>query len=179
MVAKKKDLRQGAGLCEGDQRPRRLGEEIACAAGLEGWPMNSRGGGRLAGALLGEGRKPFLAAAILRHAAHHAMVLAVPAAAGREIRVGIRGKQRRHRQQAEQEQQRKCNRAAHSGRVDSKPTSSGLGNARKGGFPGRLGSGYRSFRSRWPCRWTSSKLRFCRTRRLEMLRAEMTGWPAV
>src|ERR1035441_6176955 len=48
------------------------------------------------------------------HGMHHAMMLAVPAAAGWEARLGIRGEQGRCQQPAEDEYQRKCNRAPHA-----------------------------------------------------------------
>jgi len=54
--------------------------------------MNRAGGWRLAGALLRDGRKAFLAAPGESHPAHRAMVLAVSPAAGGQVRVGIAAK---------------------------------------------------------------------------------------
>jgi len=68
---------------------------------------------RLAGTFLTDrGKAGFLAAGLF-HAAHQAVMLAGPAAAGGEVRPGIRGKQRRDQQQAEDHQQRMCYRPAH------------------------------------------------------------------
>jgi oxalate decarboxylase/phosphoglucose isomerase-like protein (cupin superfamily) len=47
------------------------------------------------------------------HDAHHAVMLAVPAAAGGEIRVGIGAKEWRHQHPAEDDREQKCDYAAH------------------------------------------------------------------
>lgn len=80
---------------------------------LEDRGMNGTGAGRGTGALLRDGGKTLLIAAKLPHPAHHAMMLAVPAAAGGKIRVGAGAKGGHDQRQAEDHCQRKCDRAAH------------------------------------------------------------------
>jgi len=75
--------------------------------------MNGAGGCRRAGALLRDGGKALLVAAELLHPAHHAAMLAVPAAAWGQIRVGAGAKDGRDQREAEDHSQRKCDRAAH------------------------------------------------------------------
>src|ERR1035437_7509491 len=81
---------------------------------LERRRMNGAGAGGEAGALLANGAEPLLVAAEPFHPAHHAVVLAVPAAACGKIRLGIGSKEWRDQQPTEHHQQRKCDRAPHS-----------------------------------------------------------------
>jgi len=67
----------------------------------------------LAGALLRNGVESLLAAAELPHHAHHAVMLAVPAAAWGKIRAGAGAKDGRDQRPTEDNGQRKCDRAAH------------------------------------------------------------------
>lgn len=63
--------------------------------------------------LLSDRTKAGFFAAGLLHAAHHAVMPAIPAAAGGKVRLGIRGKEGRDQQQAEDNQQRIRDRTAH------------------------------------------------------------------
>ncbi len=79
---------------------------------MKDWRMNRAGARWHAGALFRDGREAGSLAAELLHA-HHAAMLAVPAAAWGEIRVSARAKSGRDQHQAEDHRQRKCDRAAH------------------------------------------------------------------
>jgi len=118
MAAARRD--SGAGLSL--RRPRRLeddfGIESLPCCGHELYCMNGSSALRQAGAFLMDRSKAGLFAGGLVHAAHHAVMLAISAAAGGEARLGIRDKQRRDQRQAENHQQRMCDRAAHRVRMN-------------------------------------------------------------
>ena len=76
--------------------------------------MNGVGVCREVGALLGSGAEVLSVAAEPVHHAHHAVMLAVPAAAWGKIRVGVGAKERRNQHPAEHHQQRNCDGAPHS-----------------------------------------------------------------
>jgi hypothetical protein len=80
--------------------------------------MDGAGAGWKTGTLFRSGREASLAAAGPLHHAHHAVMLSVPAAAGRKIRVGIRPKNGRNQRPTEDHHQRKCDRSAHSQRTN-------------------------------------------------------------
>jgi hypothetical protein len=90
-----------------------FGVELFPGFRLKRWRMNCAGACREARALLRDGRKDRLVAAEPFHHAHHAVMLAVPAAAWGKIRVGIGAKDGRDQHPAEHHRQRKCDRAAH------------------------------------------------------------------
>jgi hypothetical protein len=75
--------------------------------------MNGTGAGWEAGAFLRSGGEAGLFAAEPLHHAHHAVMLAMPAAARGKIRVGVGAKNGRNQRPAEGHHQRKCDRAAH------------------------------------------------------------------
>jgi hypothetical protein len=80
---------------------------------LEGWGMSRAGADRAIRTLLQNGRKALLVAGPLPHPAR-AMMLAVSAAAGREIRLGVLGDERRNQCPTEEHHQRNCDGVAHS-----------------------------------------------------------------
>jgi len=92
---------------------RNLGAEPLSGFRLEDRRMNGAGAGRLAGALLRNRADSLLAAAELLHPAHHAVMLAVAAATGGKIRAGAGAKDGRDQRPAEDDGERKCDRAAH------------------------------------------------------------------
>ncbi len=66
---------------------------------------NGAGTGWKTGTFFRDGGKAILFIAATLHAAHHAVMLAVPAAARREIGIRLRGKERRNQRQAEGQHQ--------------------------------------------------------------------------
>ena len=114
MAAGKRDTEKRFGLRYASGLANNLSEELPPGFRLEGWRMNRTGAGRRARTLLRDGGKAPLVAAEPLHHPHHAVVLAMPAAAGRKIGLRIGAKQRRDQRPAEHHHQRKCDRAAHS-----------------------------------------------------------------
>ncbi len=80
---------------------------------LVGWRGRRTGTGRGAGALSGDGDEPLRVGGPMPSAAHAAVTLAVPAAAGGEIGFGIGGNERRNQRPTEEHQQRDGDGAAH------------------------------------------------------------------
>lgn len=113
MAAEERDSGAGLSLRRASRMEDDFGVEARSCFGNEFWSMNSSGALRQAGAFLMNRSKAECFAAGLLHAAHHAVMLAVSSAAGREIRLGIRGKQRRNHHPDEEHQHRVCDRAAH------------------------------------------------------------------
>ena len=118
MAAEKRDAAKGLGLRSGGWTAHNLDVERFSGLRLEDWRMNGAGAGRLAGALLRDGGESLLIAAKLPHPAHHAMMLAVPAAAGGKIRIGAGTKDGCSQRPAEDDGERNCDCAAH-GQVNS------------------------------------------------------------
>ena len=107
-------VERSAGTGHGPRRKGRTegyaGMDRLCRCGFTGRDLNHAVAGRAAGAAFGNRREATPAGCEL---AHPAVMPAVSAAAGREIAVGIGGKDRRDQRQAEQQRQRKCDGAAH------------------------------------------------------------------
>jgi hypothetical protein len=91
-----------------------LGVELLRGLRIVDRRVNRTSAGREAGAFFRYGREAFPLAAELLHGAHHAVMLAVPAAAWGQIGVGIGAKEGRDQHPAEDHRQRKCGYAAHS-----------------------------------------------------------------
>ena len=79
---------------------------------LEPGRLSGAGGRGKTGALLCNGGEARRVGRALGHA-HGAVVLAMPAATGRKIRVRVRAKEGRRQQEAEEDYQRGCGSAAH------------------------------------------------------------------
>lgn len=90
-----------------------LGVEGFLGFRRESLRMNRASAGRSTGTIFGERTESALLAAAPFQRAHRAVMLAVPAAARGQIRLGIRGEEGRDRRPTEQHRQRKCDRAAH------------------------------------------------------------------
>lgn len=78
-----------------------LGIERSSRFRLVVWGMNPAGDCRRAGALRGDGGKAPLTADLSSRAAHHAVMLAVSAAASWKTRIGIGGQHRRNQHPTE------------------------------------------------------------------------------
>lgn len=87
-----------------------FGVELLRGLRIEGWRIYRTGAGWETGALFRDGGEAFAAAA---EPLHHAVMLAVPAAAWGQISVGIGAKEGRHQHATEDYRQRKCGYAAH------------------------------------------------------------------
>jgi len=106
MAAEKSDAeerlspRRNRGMANG------VGVELLRGFGLVDGGMHRAAACRAAGALFRDGGETLLSA-VGAHHAHHAMVLAVAAAAGRETRFGIGSEEGRNQHPTEDEHQRK------------------------------------------------------------------------
>jgi hypothetical protein len=113
MPAEKAKLVAGFGLRNASRMADNLGAELLRGFRIVGWRIYRTGAGRETGALFRDGREAFPLAAEPLHGAHHAVMLAVPAAAWGQIGVGIGAKEGRNQHAAEDHRQRKCDYAAH------------------------------------------------------------------
>ena len=112
MNAEKATLIEGHGLRNTHRPAGNFGFKLLPGLQMENWRIDRTGGRRKAGALSRDRREACSLAAEPPHA-HHAAMLAVPAAAWGEKRAGIRAKGGRDQHPAEDHRQRKCDRAAH------------------------------------------------------------------
>ena len=87
--------------------------ELLPSFSLVSWRINRASACREARALLRDGREAILTAATPFHHAHHAVMLAVSAAARREICVGVGDNERRDQRPTEEHHQRDGDGAAH------------------------------------------------------------------
>ena len=119
MAAEEQDSGAGLGL----PRPRgmegRFSVEALTSLNRELCRVGSRCARRQAGALLSNRSEACSFLDGPGHAAHHAVMLAVLAAAGGEVRLGVLGKQRRNQHPTEEEQQQMGRGASHHGWVHS------------------------------------------------------------
>jgi len=119
MAAEEQDSGAGLGL----PRPRgmegRFSVEPRPSLNRELYRVGSRCARRQAGALLSNRSEACSFLDGPGHAAHHAVMLAVLAAAGGEVRLGVLGKQRRNQHPTEEEQQQMGRGASHHGWVHS------------------------------------------------------------
>jgi hypothetical protein len=88
---------------------------------LEPGRLSGTGGRGETGALFCNGGEARRVGRALGHA-HGAVVLAMATATGRKIRVGVRTKEGRRQQEAEEDDQRSCGNAAHGYRGSIGPT---------------------------------------------------------
>ena len=113
MAAEKCDAVKDLSPRSGGRAAHNLGIERLSGFRLEDRRINGAGACRLAGALLRDGGESLPLPAKPLHHAHHAAMLAVPAAAGGKIRACAGAKDGRDQRPAEYHCQRKCDRAAH------------------------------------------------------------------
>ena len=113
MAAENEKPVAGLGLRSASRMANIFGVELLRGSWIVGWRINRTGASREARAPFRDGCEALSVAAQPLHDAHHAVMLAVPAAAGGEIRVGIGAKEGRHQHPAEDDRERKCDYAAH------------------------------------------------------------------
>ena len=116
MVAEERDAGTNLALRRARRKEDNPGIKRGCGLRLVCWGINRAGARWAAGALFGDSRKALLIAGPLSRPVHpaRAVMLAVSAAAGREIRFGIGGGERRNQRPTEEQHQRNCDGAAHS-----------------------------------------------------------------